>query len=345
VWLITLRDLEWRRRRFAIAVVATSVVFALALLLSGVSTSFDNEIRRTVDSFHADAWLIASGGFGPFTGPTPFSAERAAEVQRAGGVERADPVAILRATTTTPSTRNVNVIGVTPGGVGAPAGARLGGRAAVVDKSLGLSRGDRLDLNGTSFSVAAVSKGLTYFAGIPNVIVSLEDAQELGLGGQPLATAIVTQGVPTIHPAGLSILSNHDVEVDLGRPVHQAKQTIGLIRVLLWLVAAGIVGAMIYLTALERLRDFAVLKAIGLSTRTLLVGLALQAVLLALVSAAVAVVLELAMAPASAMSVELSTLDFLLLPLIALIVGILASLLALRRAVTVDPALAFASAR
>jgi putative ABC transport system permease protein len=340
VWVIPLRDLQWRRRRFAIAVVATGLVFALALLLSGVSTSFDNEIRRTVGSFHGDAWLVARGGFGPFTGPTPFAAALAAEVRRSAGVVRADPVAIVRATTTTPSVRNVNVIGVTAGGVGAP-GQRLDGRAAVVDASLGLDRGDRLDLNGTSFHVAGVTHGLTYFAGIPNVIVELSEAQQLGFGGEPLATAIVVQGEPGSVPPQLALLSNHEVQVDLGRPVHQAKQTIGLIRWLLWAVAAGIIGAMVYLSALERLRDFAVLKAIGVSTRSLLAGLVLQAVLLALASALLAVALELAMAPAAAMSVEVSATGFLALPLVAVAVGVLASLLALRRAVAVDPALAF----
>lgn len=341
MWLITLRDLQWRRRRFAIAVVATGVVFALALLLSGVSTSFDNEIRRTVRSFHADAWLITRGGYGPFTGPTAFAASRVAEVRLSPGVARADPVAILRATTTTPSTRNVNVIGVAPGGVGAPAGQRLGQRTAVADASLGLDTGDALDLNGTRFRVVAVSKGLTYFAGIPNVTVSLADAQLLGFGGARLATAIVTEGTPSSSPPGLSVLSNRDVERDLARPVHQAKQTISLIRWLLWAVAAGIIAAMVYLSALERSRDFAVLKAIGLSSHGVLAGLVLQAVLLAFASAVLAIGLEFAMAPASALSVEVSAVDFLLLPIVALVVGVLASLLALRRAVSVDPALAF----
>jgi putative ABC transport system permease protein len=341
MWLIPLRDLEWRRRRFAIAVAATGVVFALALLLSGVSTSFDNEIQRTVRSFHSDVWLVSEGGFGPFTGPTPFPATLAAHVRRLEGVGRAEPVAILRATTTTPSTRPVNVIGVAGEGLGAAGDTRLRHGQAVVDGSLGLQAGDRLDLNGTDFRVASVTYGLTYFAGIPNVSVSLADAQRLGFGGRPLATAIIVQGRPAEVPEGLSLLTNRDVEIDLGRPVHQAKQTIGLIRALLWAVAAGIIGAMVYLSTLERVRDLAVLKAIGVSTRSLLVGLVFQAVVLALASAALAVVLETAMEPAAAMSVEVSALDFMLLPLVAVAVGTLASLVALRRAVTVDPALAF----
>ncbi len=66
--------------------------------------------------------------------------------------------------------------------------------------------------------------------------------------------------------------------------------SIDLIRVLLWFVAAIVMGAVIYLTALERERDFAVLKAVGASGASLGAGLALQAVIVALIAAAVGAV-------------------------------------------------------
>jgi putative ABC transport system permease protein len=46
-----------------------------------------------------------------------------------------------------------------------------------------------------------------------------------------------------------------------------------------------------------------------------------------------------------AMSVEVPTSTFLTLPLVALAVGVAASMIGLRRAVAVDPALAFAGSR
>ena len=69
--------------------------------------------------------------------------------------------------------------------------------------------------------------------------------------------------------------------------------------VLLWVVAALIVGSMIYMSALERTRDFAVFKAVGVSTSSVLGGLALQAVIIAVVAAAVGALLSLALAPLS----------------------------------------------
>jgi putative ABC transport system permease protein len=345
-WLISIRDLQWRRRRFAIAVVATGLVFALGLILSGVSASFDNEIDRTVDSFQADAWLVPAGTLGPFTAPTTMPERRVDQVRRLPGVRRADPVLVVGATTTTPRARNLNLVGVVPGGVGSQTTeSRLAKpRAAIADDALGLRRGDRLELNGRGLRVADTTHGMTYFAGIPRVTMSLRQAQRVALDGRRLVTAIVVQGRPTVVPRGFHLLDRSDVARDLERPIVQAKDTIGFIRLLLWMVAAGIIGAIVYLSALERVADFAVLKAIGVSVRDLVGGLLFQAVLLSLLSATLAIGLQAAIAPAVAMSVEIPVATFLTMPLVAVLVGGLASFLGLRRALAVDPALAFGGA-
>lgn len=347
--LLGLRELQWSRRRFAVAVLATALVFALGLLMSGVSASFDNEIDRTVESFDADAWLVRGESFGPFTGPATIPQSLVRRARATAGVRRADPVAVLRATTTTPSRRNVNLLGVVPGGVGAPPGwhSRLLAQrgTAIADASLGLDVGDAIDLNGRTLRVGALTRGRTYFAGIPTVTVSLAEAQRLALDGRPLATAVVTRGRPHAAPRGTAVLGDGDVARDLARPVLQAKQTIGLIRLLLWVVAAGIIGAIVYLSVLERTRDFAALKAIGVSTAHLLGGLVLQAVVLSAFSALLAVALEEAIAPAVAMSVEVPLTAYVTLPLVAVAVGVAASFIALRRAVAVDPAISFAGSR
>ena len=161
--------------------------------------------------------------------------------------------------------------------------------AAIVDERLGVDEGDTITLSGMEFEVVAERSGGTYFAGVPTVVAALSDVQRLGFDGRPFATAIVTEGnVDAAPPKGFSVLTNGDVKQDLNRPVAQAKQTIGLIRWLLWAVAAGIVGAILYLSTLERTADFAVFKAIGVSTASLVRGLVGQAIVLTLAAVAVA---------------------------------------------------------
>ena len=96
-----------------------------------------------------------------------------------------------------------------------------------------------------------------------------------------------------------------------------------------------------YLSTLERVRDFAVLKAVGASSRDLFLGLAAQSVVIALVAAALAVVLAQLMAPLFPLTIAIPWSAYAALPVVALVVGTLASLVGLRKAVTVDPALAF----
>ena len=212
-WLIGLRDLQWGRRRFAIGVVATALVFALGLLMSGVSASFDNEIDRTVDSFDADGWVVRANSFGPFTGPATMPSTRAASVRGAAGRppcgsggraarDHRHPRTRQREPDRRRAGRRRVAAGVGPRAP-APAAPRSPTRASA-------SRcGDRLDLNGADFRVGARRRhGMTYFAGIPTVTVSLRDAQRLGLGGRDLATAVLTRGRPATSPAGLALLGN-----------------------------------------------------------------------------------------------------------------------------------------
>jgi putative ABC transport system permease protein len=171
--------------------------------------------------------------------------------------------------------------------------------------------------------------------------MGLDDMQKSVLSGAPLATAVVVRGNVANLPSGYHALSNAQVEKDLTRPMQKPTQTIDFVRILLWIVAAGIIGSVLYLQAIERSRDFAVFKATGVKNRTLLSGLVVQAILLATCAAITAIVLSFILKPAMSMTVEIPTSAYIALPIVAVAVGVASSLVALRRAVTVDPAQAF----
>jgi putative ABC transport system permease protein len=95
------------------------------------------------------------------------------------------------------------------------------------------------------------------------------------------------------------------------------------------------------MSALERSRDFAVFKAVGVATRSILIGLAAQAVVVAVLAALIGGVLSVLLGPLFPMRCDIPTLAFVLLPVIAVVIGLIASVAGLKRAVSVDPALAF----
>src|SRR5690242_8485616 len=165
------RDLQFRLRRFVIGVIATSLVFSLTLVLGGIAAFFHNETGRAVGSFDADAWVVPEGVAGPFTNTQFMSASDVTKVRALPGVEDAAPAVLFRQTVFLPKVQDLNVIGVEPGGIGAPRvyrGRSLAQRGEiVVDSSLGKKIGDTLQMKGQPFRIVGLTHGLTYFGGIP----------------------------------------------------------------------------------------------------------------------------------------------------------------------------------
>jgi putative ABC transport system permease protein len=347
VLFVSLRDLQWRLRRFLIGVAATGLVFALALVITGISGSFHNEVGRAVDAFGADSWLVPQETSGPFTALSVFPEARAKEVSR-GGVT-AEPLLLFRTTVDTNTKIDVNLSGVRAGSFVAPkiGEGRMLRRSGevVVDKSLtGIKLNQILDINDKPYRIVGRTSGLTYYAGTPMVFMDLPDLQKSVLFDQRLISALVVKGALGAAPAGMKKMTNGAVIKDLRRPLEKPSQTIDFVRVLLWIVAAGIIGSVLYLQAIERTRDFAVFKATGVTNRSLLIGLAIQAIALAISAAVAAIGLSFLLSPLMQMRVEIPGAAYLLLPIVAIIVGLVASLAGLRRAIGVDPALAFGGA-
>ena len=343
VLLLTLRDVQLRAARFAAVVVGIAVVLTLLFLMTGLTEQFHREPRDTVAGFGADGWLLRDGASGAFTSAATMPAESAALVEGAD----AAPVVIARHSIVEGSgATDVVVIGYAAGRLGQPEVVRgaLPDAAGeiVVDGAADLSVGDTTVLGGTSFVVSGLTDRRTMFAGMPLVHLPIAEAQALVYRGQPLATAVLVAGTPSSVPAGFTLLSPDAVADDATRPLERSIASVNLIRLLLWLVAALIIGTMTYLSALERRRDVAVLKAVGASTVQLGASIALQGVVIALVAAAGAGVLQAIVAPVFPLDVSVPSRALLQVPLIAVVVSLLAGVVGLRKAVSTDPALAFA---
>jgi putative ABC transport system permease protein len=345
LWLASVRDLQWRRRRFLLAMLGTALVFGIALIGSGMREGFLLEPKNAIEQIGADAWVVQTGANGPFTTISQLDDDDLEAVRDVEGVERASGMINIQDTIELDDATDVYLVAYEPGGVGTPVpddGRAIEARSeAVASSLLGLDPGESFTFRDREFEVVGEIGTTTVFGGKPMLYVHIDDARELIFKGLPLSTAIVTEGTPTDAPEGLQVMTNDDAEDDLLRPLEDPIGSISLFQVLLWVVAAAIVGLVLYLSALERMRDFAVFKATGTSTLALILSLALQALILSLAAAAVGIVLANVLAPTFPMRVTVPARVAAPLPVIAVVVGLLGSLVGLRRAVTVDPALAF----
>lgn len=343
--LLTLRDLRHRAVRFAVVTLLGAVVFTLLFVMTGLVEQFNREPYDTVDAFGASTWVTAEGISGPFTASSPIPTSTFVQVD----AERAAPAVVARSSLSAGGvTDEIVLVGHVPDALGAP--PTVSGRAVagpgevVIDDTLEIAVGQEVLIGGEPFVVVGRSRDTSLLAGIPLAFVSLEDAQDLAFRTREVVSVVLVDGPVGSVPGGTVAVPADDIAESALGPLDGAIASVDLVRVLLWLVAAVIIGAVVYLSALERQRDFAVLKAVGVSDRSLLGSLALQAALVALLAVALAAVIQVFLAPVFPLKVRVPDRAFWQLPLLAIVVALLAGVAGMRRVARSDPALAFSGA-
>ena len=344
---VTFADLRFRARQFAIAIAGVGLVLSMALLLTGLAAGFRAEVAGTVNGVGAQTWVLSKSAQGRITAFAAFPDLEAVAISDEAGVRRAAPllVAPFQVAHAGTKTLTVNLIGVAIGRLGDPSvitGSRLAQPGdIVVDDKLHLAVGSDLVLGGRTFHVVGEATNRTLVGGGALVYVPLASAQAVVTGGQPLITAVVTTGTPASLPHGLVALSPTQVINDTVGQLASAVSSIENTRYLMWAVAAAIVASLLYVAALERRRDFAVLKALGSSSGALFGSLVIEAVVVTLLATVIAELLVNFLVPLFSQPVDINASAYATLPVIAVVVGILASVSALRRVTGADPAAAF----
>lgn len=343
---LTIADLVHRRRQFLIAILGAALVLGMALVMSGMSNSFRVELATTLDDVGADGWIVAEGTSGPTTGFAVLPGDALAAVRAQPSVEVADPIVFTPQTVQSATTsKQVNMWAHVPGGLGTP--DVVEGRPPeapgeiVLDGRFEAELGESVTLGGRPLQVVGKTSGHSMFGGLPNAYVSLAEAQALLFGSQDLASVIAVTGTAEAVP-GTQLMTNPEVRTDGLRTMADAIASVDTTRMFMWAVAIVIVAGLMYVSALERTRDFAVMKAMGASSTYVFGSQALQSVIIATLAASIGIGISSLLIPFMALPVVISSSAVLTMPIVAVTVGILASLAGLRRSVAIDPALAFA---
>ncbi len=343
---LTLRDLQFRAGRTFVTTLVVGAVFAVVLIQTGISISMSEEAELAVRRFDAGAWVVEEGVSGPFTDVSTIEGRVASEFRDAGA-DAAEPVLLSR-----PNVRlgedslYARLVGY-EGPLAQPdlLAGRLPRRpteaVGVLDSDMAL--GDRLELGSKPLEIVGLAPAMTMTGGDPFLFMRLQDAQERVVGGLDLITTVLISGRPPMI-AGFETLTSQEVAEDAQRPFERVVQTSFVVALMLWVAGTGLIGGVTYVAAIERVREFAVVKSYGGSSTALLFGLTLQAVIVAMLAAAVGASIAQVILPRIPIAIKIPDAAYVRLLLLAVGAGLLASIGALRRAVAVDPASAFSTA-
>lgn len=340
--MLVWRDLQYRKWRVLSVTLLMAVVLTLLFLMTGLVGQFRAEPKLATERAGGDrVWLLPEGTGGPFTSAQAIPASTFADT---AGLE---PILVGRGFA---ESTQVMVIGRSypaPTGNSESQPTLIAGRypaamgEAVADDSLDVAIGDTIELGDGMVTIVGTARDATVFAGVPLLFVTLAEAQDKLASAQPVAIGALADQMPLNMPTGLHAMTPDEVSADTLIPLEGAISSVGLTRALLWLVTALVIAAVIYITALERTRDYAVLKAVGGRSRDLSISLLLQGIVMTLLATGVAAILQTLVAPVFPLTIRLPGAAWWQLPLIAVLVATIAGLGGVRKIMTTSPAEAF----
>ncbi len=318
--LLVLRDLRHRIWHVLLSVLLIAVVMTLLFVMTGLVNQFRLEPFESAHRIGEDrSWIVGADSGGPFSGSQPLLLSAIAPVTDTGFL-------LGRARI---GDQQVTIVARTFDGFEEPMlnSGRFPDAAneVVVDESLGIDPPASVVINGHEAVVVGRTSNATIGGGGPLVFTDLVFGQRLVAGGQPLVSGGLIVGPPETLPEGLRSMTTEQVGEDGLGLMEDPLGSISIVQMLLWLVTFVVTATTVSVSVLERTRDFAVLKAVGASERSLAVLVVAQAVVMALLAVGLAAILQTLIAPLFPMLVRVPSSAVWQMPLGAVGVAMVAA--------------------
>lgn len=360
--------------KIRLAVTLTGIVFALVLIVVqfGLFLGFLDTTANIVEHSGADLWVSAPG-VPHVNGGSAIPERRRYQILGLRGVDRADKFVVQFANWKLPggAQESVQVVGFDlTGGLGGPWNLTQGNVQAlraedtvIVDelfaRKLGVTGlGHRAEINGRRARVVGFTRGIRSFTTAPYVFVSFKNAQNYVALREEETFFFLVKAKPGVDLAGLArqiAAVAPNVEVATTAEMQWRTQFYWLFRTgagittlmgaaLGLLVGMVVVAQTIYATTVDHIREFGTLKAMGAGNRYVYSVIIQQALISAAMGYSIAIVVGYFVARGS----QAGDAVILLPPSVAL--GILAvavlmcigaSVISIRKATTIDPAMVF----
>lgn len=359
------------RMRLGVALAGVAFAVFLMLIQAGIYVGFTRSASAVVDHCRADLWIVTSGSPN-IEAAWPFSEDDLAAVKGTPGVASAEKLIHSFGYLRLPDGegRWAQIFGFDPAtGTGGPWEMVRGSVADlkrpgtyIVDESAagqlqGLGVGDRLENIDRKMEIVGVCRGAKSYTTNPILFASYDTAQRASLLHHERAGFIVATLAPGADAADVAERLRRFPRFDVRTRREFAAMTrdywasktgvgvgIGLTVALGFVVGLVIVGQTMYASTVERLREFATLKALGATNAGVCVLLWTQAAIIAAAGWAAggagAMLAKGALADKPiAVHFDAPLLAAMLAATLAMCLG--ASLLSVVRVLRVDPAAVF----
>ena len=375
---VFLKDMAYRKARVILTTIGITVLIALILMLGGIMNGMRIQAQQYPKFTGANIWISAEGSGSAFIGFSLLVPEHLPYLDHALPLKpkSASPLVFAQAR---PVIRGklgkAIVVGYKPGKLGGPtqfeltegrlftaseyeewAEADIPLREVVVDEKMNLEIGERILIGNKDLKVVGKTKSLMFVLDTPLLFMDLRTAQEVLLKNSLHVNMVIAQTAKGFTPeqaakeleifdAEFKTIDVRTLEQTLGdiidTYVDEPMKAVQFLRVMLWIAAGLIVGMITYVTTLEKTQEIGVLKAIGASNFYVAALIIKQVVLMSVIGVICGLILSYIFAVAAPIFVSIHPVESGIVVLISFVVCCAGGYLAGRKAIAVDPMVAF----
>lgn len=367
--LFAVKNLASERMRLAISVGGVALAVMLIVLLRGLFVAYETKVSGYFERIPAQLWVVQEGTADFFHSYSIVPDRERKDIAAIPGVMAVYPYLARQVGFTLRGQESLlYLVGFEPATpVAGPerivsGSSSPGNHGIIIDQVFAAKRdlrlGDDLTLNGTTLKVTGISSGgdmvmFQYaYVSLPAArrILAMPEVDnallvQLSPGADPQAVAAEVEMLSprlSVRDVSAVVAANQRVITDSFLPVITVLLAIG------FAVGVAVIGLTIYSAVLEKRREYGVIKALGARAHQLVIAIAVQAVIAALIGYSMGIGLALAARAAAERWVPAFVSDIVLTDLAwiagsTMAMALLASAIPLIRIARIDPAEVFRS--
>jgi putative ABC transport system permease protein len=362
--------------KFIVTAAGVGMLLGIVMIMMGVYRGMIIDAQVLLDDLDVDFWVVQENTLGPFAESSRVHEDLKNTIRVIEGVDKSEGITFqnLQLPSKNGAVR-VFAVGFDPFGDINPINPKrlIAGRGLkrshyeiVVTDKTGFTLGQKIKLGRNYFNVVGITHGTVSSGGDPLVYISLKDAQELQfLYSNARIRNDRDRGINTVNSHMVNAVvatkkSGYDVDtvaqnirtwkhksvytkdeektILTKNLIKMASKQIGMFTVILVIVSTIIIALIIYTMTLEKMKEIAIMKLIGIPNSMIIKMIVQETVLmgfLAFVAGNIFAHLIYAKFPKR---VVLETPDALGLFAVVIIASILASFVGVKKVISADPA-------
>jgi len=362
--------------KFIVTAMGVGMLLGIVMIMMGVYRGMMIDAQVLLNDTDVDIWVVQENTLGPFAEASRVHEDLKNSIGVIDGVAKAEGITFQNLQLPFKGTQiRVFAVGFDPFGKINPINEKriIAGRGLkhshyemVVTDKTGFKLDDRINLGRDTYTVVGITHGTVSSGGDPLVYISLKDAQELqflysnarirtdrarGING--VSSHMVNAIVATLKPGyDVDIVANNirrfkhksvytakeEKTILTKNLIKMASKQIGMFTVILVIVSTIIIALIIYTMTLEKMKEIAIMKLIGIPNLLIIKMIVQETVLMGVLAFIAGNIFAHLIYSKFPKRVVLETPDAFGLFIVILIASVLASFVGVKKVISADPA-------